>query len=160
MNAVLEGVKETAGEVLQLVTFRLGREEYAVDILNVQEINRMVEITNVPNSPPHVEGVINLRGRVIPVVNLRKRFGLDGKEFDRDTRIIVMDIKGTVAGFIVDGVSEVLRISSDTVEPPPPITNGVNSEYVKGVGKVDDRLIILLELERLLSENELAAPTS
>ena len=98
--------------LLQLVTFKLDNEEYAVDILKVQEINRLKEFTRVPNSPPYVEGVINLRGKVIPVVNLRKRFGFAGKEYDEWSRIMIMDIHGIRLGLVVDSVSEVLRIPS------------------------------------------------
>lgn len=141
----------TIPEVLQLVTFKLGDEEYGIDILKVQEINRMTEITTMPKAPFSVEGVINLRGKVIPVVNLRKKFGLDIKEVDAQSRIIVVDIGSTV-GLIVDSVSEVLRISSDTIEPPPPITGGIGSEYIRGIGKLEDRLIILLDIDKLLSE--------
>lgn len=141
----------TLPEVLQIVTFKLDEEEYGVDILKVQEINRMTEITAMPKAPFSVEGVINLRGKVIPVINLRKRFGLDIKEIDSQSRIIVVDIGATV-GLIVDSVSEVLRISSDTIEPPPPITGGIGSEYIMGIGKLEDRLIILLDIDRLLSE--------
>ena len=140
----------TNSEILQIVTFKLGNEEYAVDILKVQEINRVVEITSIPNAPSYVEGVINLRGKVIPVINLRKKFGLDSKEMDSQSRIMVVDIGSTV-GLIVDSVSEVLRLSSDTIEPPPPMTAGNgSSEYIKGVGKLADRLLILLDIEKLL----------
>ncbi|MCX8068918.1 MAG: chemotaxis protein CheW, partial [Thermodesulfovibrionales bacterium] len=111
----------TSEELLQLVTLTLGSEEYAVDILKVQEINRMKEITRVPNSPPYVEGVINLRGKVIPVVNLRSKFGLYEKENDEKTRIMIMDIQGITMGIVVDSVSEVLRIPSNIVEPTPPM---------------------------------------
>ncbi|MFN3396063.1 MAG: chemotaxis protein CheW [Thermodesulfovibrionales bacterium] len=138
-------------DVLQLVTFKLGDEEYGIDILKVQEINRMTDITSMPKAPFSVEGVINLRGKVIPVVNLRKRFGLNLKEIDLQSRIIVVDIGSTV-GLIVDSVSEVLRISSDTIEPPPLITGGIGSEYILGIGKLEDRLIILLDIDKLLSE--------
>ncbi len=154
MEAVVEE-KKGSDELLQLVTFRLGDEEFGVNILNVEEINRMVEITRVPNAPHYVEGVINLRGRVIPVINLRKRFGLADTEIGRDTRIMVMDIKGRTIGMIVDAVSEVLRISSDTVVPAPAITGGINSKYIKGIGKLDDRLIILLDLERLFKDSDI-----
>ena len=147
----------TAGsEVLQLVTFRLCDEEFAIDILKVQEINRMVDITAVPNSPSYVEGVINLRGKVIPVINLRRRFGLEAKEADMHSRIMVVDV-GVTVGMIVDSVSEVLRLSGDTVEPPPPLTGGVGSEFIKGVGKLQDRLLILLDIERLLGNEEVGA---
>jgi len=143
-------------EVLQLVTFRLGGEEYATDILKVQEINRMVEITSVPHTSHYVEGVINLRGKVIPVVNLRKKFGMEAKEADGQSRIMVVDV-GTTIGLIVDSVSEVLRLPSDTVEPPPPMTGGVGSEFIKGVGKLQDRLLILLDIDKLLGHNDMPA---
>lgn len=141
-------------EILQLVTFKLGDEEYAVEILKVQEINRMTEITAVPNAPSYVEGVINLRGKVIPVINLRKKFGLEEKEVDTHSRIMVVDISGTVIGLIVDSVSEVLRLPSDTVEPPPPMTGNVGSEYIRGIGKLEDRLLILLDIDRLMGKSE------
>jgi purine-binding chemotaxis protein CheW len=141
-------------EVLQLVTFKLGGEEYAVDILKVQEINRMVEITSVPHTSNYVEGVINLRGKVIPVVNLRKKFGMEMRDTDSQSRIMVVDV-GTTIGVMVDSVSEVLRLSADTVEPPPPMTGGVGSEYIKGVGKLQDRLLILLDIDKLLGHDEL-----
>jgi len=145
---------QTSSEIYQLVTFNLGNEEYAVDILKVQEINRMVEITSIPKARSYVEGVINLRGKVIPIINLRKRFGLDSKELNSHSRIIVVDI-GTSIGLIVDSVSEVLRLSSDTVEPPPPMTAGNGSaEYIKGVGKLPDRLLILLDIEKLLGNGQ------
>lgn len=143
-------------EVLQLVTFRLGGEEYATDILKVQEINRMVEITSVPHTSHYVEGVINLRGKVIPVVNLRKKFGMEAKEADAQSRIMVVDV-GTTIGLIVDSVSEVLRLPSDTVEPPPPMTGGVGSEFIKGVGKLQDRLLILLDIDKLLGHDDMPA---
>ena len=147
----------TAGaEILQLVTFRLGSEEYAIDILKVQEINRMVDITSVPNSPADVEGVINLRGKVIPVINLRRKFGLNSKDADAQSRIMVVDV-GITVGLIVDSVSEVLRLASDTVEPPPPMTGGVGSEFIRGVGKLQDRLLILLDIDKLLGHDEMHA---
>lgn len=141
----------TLPEILQLVTFKLGDEEYGIDILRVQEINRMTEITTIPKAPFSVEGVINLRGKVIPVVNLRKKFGLGMKEVDYQSRIIVVDV-GTTVGLIVDSVSEVLRVSSETIEPPPPVTGGIGTEYIMGIGKLEDRLIIILDVHKLLSE--------
>jgi purine-binding chemotaxis protein CheW len=139
--------------IQQLVTFRLGDEEYGVDILKVHEIDRMMDITEVPNAPACVEGVINLRGKVIPVINLRTKFGLPAREADNRTKIVVVDI-GTSAGMIVDSVSEVLRISSDIVEPPPAMATGVGSEYIRGVGKLKDRLLILLDIEKLLGAGD------
>jgi len=111
------------------------------------------QLTRVPNSPDFVEGVINLRGKVIPVIALRKRFGLQILAQDKQTRIVVVEVKGTVLGFMVDSVSEVLRIPADTVEPPPRLGK-VEREYVSGVGKLNDRLLILLDVDRLMSESE------
>lgn len=143
-------------ELLQLVSFTMGREEYGVDILKVQEINRMVQITQVPNSPDYVDGVINLRGRVIPVIDLRTKMGLGRKEHDKDTRIIVVELDGKTIGFIVDKVKEVLRIPSSIIEPPPDMVAGLDAEYITGVGKLEDRLLILLDLERIVSLKEKA----
>jgi len=146
-------IKSAGGdELLQLVTFNLGNEEYAVAILKVQEINRMKEITRVPNAPPYVEGVINLRGKVIPVVNLRSKFGLDNKENNEHTRIMIMDVQGITMGLVVDSVSEVLRIPSSTVEPTPPMASNISAEFIKGIAKMDERLIILLDMDRLLGK--------
>lgn len=141
-------------EVLQLVTFRLGNEEYSMDILKVQEIIRHMDLTRVPRTPDFVDGVINLRGRVIPVLDLRKRFGMPADEKTDETRIIVVDVDNSVVGFKVDAVSEVLRLPADTVEPPPTIVKGAESDYIKGVGKLDNRLLILLDVARILSKSE------
>ncbi|MDD2220287.1 MAG: chemotaxis protein CheW [Desulfoplanes sp.] len=148
-----EGVRKDE-ELLQLVTFSIGEEEFGVEILQVQEIIRMREITRVPNAPDFVEGVINLRGKVIPVIDLRLRFGLQAKEHDKKTRIIVIEVKQMIVGFVVDSVSEVLRIPAGTIELPPPVISGLDSEYISGVGKLDDRLLIMLDLNRLLSREE------
>ena len=144
---------QSHGELLQLVSFHVGGEEFGLDILRVQEIIRVQQLTRVPNSPDFVEGVINLRGKVIPVIALRKRFGLQILAQDKQTRIVVVEVKGTVLGFMVDSVSEVSRIPADTVEPPPRLGK-VEREYVSGVGKLNDRLLILLDVDRLMSESE------
>ena len=143
--------------LIQLVTFKLGPEEFGVDILKVQEIIRMMPITKVPNAPQFVEGVINLRGKVIPVIDMRKRFGMACCRRDNNTRIMVMDLQGQVVGFVVDAVSEVLRIPESTVEAPPAVVAGIGSEYKRGVGKLQDRLLILLDLDRLLTEQEFSS---
>lgn len=148
-------IKKQENELLQLVTFGIGEEEFGIDILKVQEIIRTMAITKVPNSPPYVEGVINLRGKVIPVIDLRGRFNMEFRSHDNHTRIIVIELHGMIIGFVVDEVSEVLRIQSNTVESPPPVVAGIESEYIKGVGKLDDRLLILLDLEKLIPLEEL-----
>ena len=136
--------------LLQLVTFRIGEEEFGVDILAVQEIIRLMQITMGPRAPEFIEGVINLRGKVIPVVNMRTRFNKPGHEPDSSTRIVVMELGQKIVGFLVDGVSEVLRIPETTVEDPPPVVAGIGSEYIRGIGKLDNRLLILLDLDHLL----------
>lgn len=151
----METTKEqtvTGVEVLQLVSFTLGNEEYAVNILNVQEINRITEITRVPNSPDYVEGVINLRGKVIPVINLRKKFHFEDKPTDDTSRIIIMEIQGITNGLIVDSVSEVLRIPENSVEPAPPMSAELQSQFIKGIAKLENRLIILIDLDNLLGD--------
>jgi len=144
-------------ELLQLVSFVVGEEEFAVPILAVQEINRMMQITKVPQSPEFVEGVINLRGKIIPVIDLRNRFGLEKAADSSDARIIVVEVAQRVIGFTVDRVNEVLRIASDIVDPAPAMVTGVDSDYIQGVGKLEDRLLILLSLDRLFNEEEMSA---
>ncbi len=146
--------------LIQLVTFKIAEEEFGVDILKVQEIIRMMPITKVPNAPAFVEGVINLRGKVIPVIDMRKRFGMQAAPHDSQTRIKVMDLAGQIVGFVVDAVCEVLRIKESTVEPPPAVVAGIGSEYMRGVGKLEDRLLILLDLDKLLTETELESLAS
>lgn len=143
-------------ELLQLVSFNIGQEEFGVDILKVQEINKMSQITKVPNAPPFVEGIINLRGKVIPIIDLRTRLGMDKKEFDKNTRIIVVELDGRTIGFIVDAVSEVLRISKDITEQPPGLVAGVDQKYITAVAKLEDRLLILLDLDEVFSSQEKA----
>lgn len=142
-------------DLIQLVTFRLGEEEFGVDILAVQEIIRLMQITMVPRAPEFIEGVINLRGKVIPVINLRRRFNKPQVAPDSSTRIVVMELEQKIVGFLVDGVSEVLRIPESTVEDPPPVVAGIGSEYIKGIGKLDNRLLILLDLDHLLGSIDL-----
>ncbi len=149
----LHGGRRDHDELLQLVSFHIAGEEFGLDILRVQEIIRIQDLTRVPNSPDFVDGVINLRGKVIPVVALRKRFGMAELAHDKQTRIVVVEVKGTVLGFIVDSVSEVLRIPANTVEPPPRLGK-VEREYVSGVGKLDDRLLILLDVDKLMADDE------
>jgi len=146
-------IKEARSEdLIQLVSFNLGSEEFGIDILKVQEINRMVEITKVPQAPHYVEGVINLRGKVIPVIDLRTKFGLKTKDRDKNSRIVVCDVKGEIVGMVVDSVSEVLRIPSSTVEPPPAIATGVDQHYISGVVKLEGRLLLFLDISRIATD--------
>ncbi len=139
---------------LQLVVFDLADEGYGVDISAVREIIRLQEITQVPRTPEFVEGVINLRGKVIPVIDLRKRFGLTVEAESQDNRIVVVDIGEQDIGVIVDAVTEVLRIPTDSVEPPASVITTAGSDYLLGIAKLNSRLIILLDLRKVLSEDE------
>ena len=145
------------GDILQLVTFNLANEEFGVDITRVQEINRMMDITKIPNAPEFIKGVVNLRGKIVPVVDLRKKLGFPEKEHDKSTRIMVVEVNGMVLGFIVDSVSEVLRIPESTIEPPPSLVGGVESDYLNGVGKLDDRLLLLINLEKVIKSDQLSS---
>ncbi len=152
-----ENVKsQLSGKMLQVVTFALGSEEYGVDIAQVQEINRMVTITNVPRAPQFMEGVINLRGQLIPIIDLRSRFGMPKTERTKNTRIVVTEINAKRVGMVVDSVSEVLRIPVEQIEDAPELVAGVDTEYIRGVGKVGDRLIIMLDLGRVITGSETA----
>lgn len=150
---VLANYKEEAKDV-HLVTFNLG-EEYGVPISQVQEIVRVGGITMVPNSPSYMEGVINLRGRVLPVLNLRKRLGLPDKEMNNASRIVVAEIGGKVIGLFVDAVSQVIRIPRESVEPAPEEVLEIDTDYITGVGKLKDRMLILLDLEKLLRREKI-----
>lgn len=138
---------------LQLVIFRLAQEEYGLPITKVQEINRLVPITKLPQTPPFMEGVINLRGRIIPVIDLRKRFALEVSEHNDDSRIIIVEVCGQIVGVIVDAVAEVVRIAATSIEPPPP-SFILEAKYIQGVGKLEDRLLILLEIDQILTTQE------
>jgi purine-binding chemotaxis protein CheW len=145
---------KAAGETFHGVGFTVGSEEFCVDILKVQEIIRMVPITSMPNAPEFVEGVINLRGKIIPVIDFRKRFHIfdadDGNEETR--RIIVVSFGSVTVGMIVDMVSQVIKITSDQISPTPDVVKGFDSDYISGVARVGERLIILLELEVLFAQ--------
>lgn len=145
---------EVSGKEEQIVVFKLADQTYGVDIGAVAEIIRMETITRVPRAPEFVEGVINLRGRIIPVIDLRKRFGLPEGEYTRQSRIIIVEIGGMTVGMIVDAVLEVLRIPRESIEPPPAVVDGVDVAYLRGIALWEDRMIILLNLEKILYEGE------
>ncbi len=135
----------------QVVVFDVANEFYAVNIARVHEIIRLQQITVIPGAPEFVEGVINLRGKVIPVLDLRKRFHLNVSEHTRSSRIVVVELSNQTIGLIVDGVSEVLRIPADQVDPPSPLVAGIDSRYLRGIAKLENRLIVLLDIDKVLS---------
>jgi len=145
-----------SAEQIQLVTFELAGECFAVDIHAVREINRLIEPTRVPKSPPEISGVINLRGKVFPLVNLRTSFGYPGIEAGDQTRIMVLECGGRETGFIVDRVHEVLRVDSSAMDPAPEMMGMVDADFIRGIAKLEGRLLIVLDLERLFSALNIA----
>ena len=147
--------RDTESEgTFQLVSFQLAHEEYGIEINKVREIILMGEITQVPQTPSFVKGLINLRSTVIPVVDLRLRFGMDEAEPTDDTRIVVINIGGKTIGIIVDAVNEVLRVSNQQIAPPPPTVAGLERDYLVGLVKLEERLLILLDIEQILEETD------
>jgi purine-binding chemotaxis protein CheW len=141
-------------ELNQLISFEVGDEEYGLEILRVKEVIRIREVARLPGTPSFVRGIINLRGDVIPIISLRDKFGLAEQEYSGSTRVIVADVEGRLVGMVVDSVSQVVRLPADQVDPPPPIAGGLSAEFINGVGKLEGRLIILLNLDRVLSAQE------
>ncbi|KIE41704.1 chemotaxis protein CheW [Geobacter anodireducens] len=147
----------TAGAPLQVVVFSVGSEEYCFEILKVREVIRTVPITAVPSAPPHVEGIINLRSAVVPIIDFRKRFNITGEcTVDESEKVVIVAAAGsTTVGFTVDALSQVLKVPRDAVSPPPTGIGDQGGEAITGVASMGDRLIIVLDIERLFSEDEL-----
>jgi purine-binding chemotaxis protein CheW len=143
--------------IIQLVGFRLDSEDYAIAITKIQEIILMKPITRIPQVPDFIEGLINLRGSVIPIINLRKRFGLPAREVDDETRTIVVNVHDKTVGCIVDAVTQVMRINRDQVQPPPLSVLAVAHQYISGLARLEDRLLIILDIDQLFDEQSLAA---
>jgi purine-binding chemotaxis protein CheW len=146
--------QEQRDTITQLVVFQLGHELYGADISVVREVSPLQRVTRVPRTPRYIEGVTNLRGRVIPVVDLRRRFNLPVTAATKSTRIAVAELEGGQVGMIVDAVLEVLRVPAASIEPPTQLLSKVETDYVQGVAKVDGRLIVLLDLARVLRREE------
>lgn len=140
----------------QYVVFKLDEGEFGIDIMNVREIVPFEESISIPNTPKFLEGVINHRGNVIPIVNLKERFNMSKLEVTKDTRIIVITLNEQEIGFIVDEASETLRLSEENIDVAPSMMSGVDKKYIIGMGKIDEkRLLILIDLERVLSNEEM-----
>lgn len=138
----------------QLVIFELGAEYFGIDIASVEGINKMLDITKIPQAPEYMLGITNLRGSILPVICLQKRFGLRAEENTNETRIVVANLDGVKVGMVVSAVSEVLTIEESVIEPPPPMVSNINSEFIIGVAKIDKRLVILLDLSKVLTFEE------
>ncbi|MCH7939101.1 MAG: purine-binding chemotaxis protein CheW [Candidatus Marinimicrobia bacterium] len=154
-GAVSTAAEDNAADIKQLVIFELAGGIYGLDIQSVREINRLIDVTPIPKAPDFVEGIINLRGTIIPVVDLAMRFGLETTARSKDTRIVVIESEGHTLGMKVDEVSEVLRIKTDEIDEAINMTTtGIDADFVEGVGKVDDRLILILNPDKLFSAEE------
>jgi purine-binding chemotaxis protein CheW len=138
----------------QLVIFELGKEQFGVDISLVEGIEKVLEITKIPQSPWYMEGITNLRNTVLPVMDLQKRFQMINRENSNETRIVIVNIDGVKVGMVVSAVSEVLTIDDSVIEPPPPLVSSLKTEYIIGVAKVKNRLVILLNISKILNEDE------
>lgn len=156
-NVTAETSANGGTDVSQYLTFSLGAEEYGLEILKVQEIKGYSAITPIPNTPPHVKGVMNLRGTVVPVVDLRTKFSLKAVEYTKFTVIIIVTVAEKTIGLIVDAVSDVLEIPASHIRPAPSLGTRADTRFISGMAEVDEKLAVLLDLDRLLSDDEVAA---
>ncbi|MED1672027.1 chemotaxis protein CheW [Pallidibacillus thermolactis] len=147
-------VQEVLKDEMKLVAFSLNGKEYAIDVKNVVSIEKMMTITRVPHVPPYVKGVINLRGVITPILDLRIRFDMEPVEYNQNTRIIIVTWENKEVGFIVDEANDVINIQEKNIEPQPDVVGNIQQNYITGVVKVADRLLIILKLETILKEDE------
>lgn len=155
------GQMETAGvlartDVNEYLTFRLGDEEYGIDILRVKEIRGYDAVTKIANAPAFIKGVINLRGTIVPIVDLRIKFNLGKAEYDRFTVVIILNVANRVVGVVVDSVSDVLTLTPGQVKPAPEFGGGLDTRYITGLGSVDERMLILVDIERLMTSADMS----
>lgn len=139
----------------EILVFTLGREEYGIDILKVQEIRGYDAVTTLANMPAFIKGVINLRGAIVPIIDMRLKFKLGQAEYNQFTVVIILNIGKRVVGMVVDGVSDVLTLGPDQIRPAPEFGNTLNTEYLSGLGAIDERMIILMDIEKLMTSPEL-----
>jgi purine-binding chemotaxis protein CheW len=145
-----------ASDANQFLTFALGQEEYGVEILKIQEIKGFSAITPLPNAPTYLKGVLNLRGTIVPIVDLRKKFSLPEVEFSKFTVIVVVQVRGQIMGFIVDAVSDVLNVAGDAIQPTPDLHGQVDTAFITGLAKAGEKLVILLDIDKVLTAAEVA----
>lgn len=146
-----------SSEDQQYLTFNLADEYYGVDILKVQEIKGYTTVTRIPNTPDYLKGVLNLRGTIVPIVDLRMKFGMGVTEPTSFTVVVVVNVRNRVMGFLVDAVSDVLDLNAKNIQPPPELGSAVDINFVAGIGNANDRLVTLLDIDRVLTEDEVKA---
>ncbi len=159
-NAIIEQAVKRAAQTVSLgrefLTFRLGGEEYGIDILRVQEIRGYEQPTRIANAPAFIKGVINLRGVIVPIVDLRLKFGLENAEYNTFTVVIILNIASRVVGIVVDQVSDVIELSGEQIKPPPEFSGEVDASFIQGLGQVGERMLILTDIEKLMSSADMA----
>ncbi|MCY0386034.1 chemotaxis protein CheW [Robbsia sp. Bb-Pol-6] len=157
-TANLSLIENTQGEgaANEFLAFTLGGEEYGIDILKVQEIRGYEAVTRIANTPDFIKGVINLRGVIVPIVDMRIKFALGTVQYDHQTVVIILNVAQRVVGMVVDGVSDVLTLTAAQIKPAPEFGSVLNTEYLTGLGTVDERLLILMDIERLMTSDEMA----
>ncbi|NGP44106.1 chemotaxis protein CheW [Bacillaceae bacterium SIJ1] len=146
--------EQAQNQEMKVIVFQLGEESYGVPVEQVKSIERMESITRVPNAPSFVKGVLNMRGVITPILSLRKRFGLDEVDYTDKTRMIIVTVEQMEVGLIVDAANDVIDIQQQSIEPAPSVVGAVEAEYLHGVAKLEDRLLILLNLDKVLNETE------
>ncbi len=149
--------KQSLFSSLQIVCFKIGKEEYGIDILQVQEILKLPHITKLPKSKPYILGVMDLRSKVIPIIDLSTRFGIKTQTSGESSRAIVVDIAHRKVGLAIDSVSHVIKVNSDDIEPPPPVVKGISGKYIVGIAKVDDGFVVILDITQIFSTEELGS---
>ncbi|WPP46849.1 chemotaxis protein CheW [Pseudomonas sp. AN-1] len=140
----------------EFLVFSLGNEEYAIDILKAQEIRGYENVTRIASAPPFIKGVTNLRGVIVPIVDLRIKFNLDRVEYDSQTVVIVVNVSGRVVGVVVDGVSDVLSLTPEQIKPAPEFGLSLSSDYLSGLASLEDRMLVLVDIDRMLTSEEMA----
>ncbi|MBX9895911.1 MAG: chemotaxis protein CheW [Nitrosomonas sp.] len=139
----------------EFLTFRLGNEEYGIEILKVQEIRGYEAITQIANAPDFIKGVVNLRGIIVPIIDMRIKFCLGSVEYDQFTVVIILNVAGRVMGIVVDGVSDVISLESEQIRPTPELGSVIDTEYIMGLGTIDDRMLIMIDIEKLMSSHDM-----
>ncbi len=148
-------VNETAAHNRELLTFTLGSEEYGIDILKVQEIRGYDAVTTIANSPEFIKGVINLRGIIVPIIDMRIKFNLGNVTYNSTTVVIILNVASRVVGIVVDGVSDVIALTADQIKPSPEFSSTMDTQYITGLGTIDDRMIIVIDIEKLMTGRDM-----
>ncbi len=156
MQATQEAASADVMTNNEFLSFTLGKEEYGIDILKVQEIRGYDAVTVLANTPEFIKGVINLRGIIVPIVDMRIKFNLGNVTYDELTVVIILNVANRVVGMVVDGVSDVISLTSEQIKPAPEFGAGLDTQYILGLGTLDDRMIILADIERLMSSSDMA----